>query len=196
MPHRRVVSTEMRLGHHLPIGARMRIISLLAVVLALSCAKVGEVPSSQLPPYLRPLPGAKNIDARWLGPEAGIAYSLAACYPATAELRLIAERISPMWTPRTEDYLNPGIPTSQVRGWTRYYDARKNHGEWVHHWAGQWQEPHGDILSYNLVYRSPGGWDVEPEKPATCDVFITAQVVSAEKVRELQRSAAARRRAR
>src|SRR5437870_10714902 len=85
--------------------ARMRIVLLLAVVLALSCTKVGEVPPSQLPPYLRPLPGAKNVDARRLGPEAGVAYSLAACYPATAELRLIAERISPTWTPRTEDYL-------------------------------------------------------------------------------------------
>ena len=170
-------------------------ISPFSLLLLFSCVRAYEASSSELPPYLLPLPGAKDVHSRRVGSESGVEYHLTACYPATAQLQEIASRVPSTWRTRTEDFLNPGIPTSQVRGWTDYYDATKHPEQKVHHWAGEWQEPAGGILTYDLLYRSPAKPESSLNEPTTCEVLVTATFMSRETVRELQQATASRRQA-
>jgi len=168
-------------------------ISPFSLLLLFSCVRAYEVPSSELPPYLRPLPGARDVHSRRVGSESGVEYHLTACYPAAVQLQEIASRVPSTWRTRTEDFLNPGIPTSQVRGWTDYHDATKHPEQKVHHWAGEWQEPAGGILTYDLLYRSPAKPESSLNEPTTCEVFVTATFMSRETVRELQQATASPR---
>lgn len=131
------------------------------------------------PPYLRPLPGASDVKVVNNGSDYALQYSMKACYPAAAELAAMARQFPAEWRPRREHFLNPGIPTSQVRGWTHYVDGRTNPVEYVDQWSGEWDDAAGRVLSIDLQYRSA------VENQRSCSVQVSASVLSPPTVKGL-----------
>lgn len=170
-----------------PHESRLAALASLVIVLTSACARPTKIAPEQLPSYLQPLPGAQEVAAKKSGPNAGVEYTLNVCYPADSALRSIGMRMPRSWHSRREDFLNPGIPTSQVRGWTNYYDDHNGHHEWVNRWSGQWQDNTGAVVNYDLAYRSPGVFETPQDVPSNCTMHVSAMLVSAEAVRKLQR---------
>lgn len=142
----------------------------------------------ELPPHLQPLPGA-TIEA--YGSSANgtvVRYHVTSCYPPTRELRAIAARIPSGWSPRRDDALNPGSPTSIVRGW--YTAAEQSQGVYfdLHQWSGQWQNARGDLLQYDLVYREPLNVPSPLRRPQNCQLQITASLLPRKTVDKLART--------
>jgi hypothetical protein len=72
-------------------------------------------------------------------------------------LRTISTRLEQAgWQPLKEDWLNPGLPTSHVRGWVYFEDSTTQPSTSVRGWNGDWKNSAHDILTYMLEYRCPG----------------------------------------
>ena len=151
------------------------------VVLATSCTQVGTTgePLALLPEVLEPLERAENTSAQVDGEIASVSYEIPTPYPADVELAEISRRVSPEWKPRTEDFWNPGLPTSQIRGWTDYIDGTTTPNTRVHAWNNQWQNSVGDLMVYQLLYRSktpPPG--IDSMNPTVDRLFVRAYLLS------------------
>lgn len=125
--------------------------------------------------------------ARRSGANVGIQYELTIAYPAAELLEHIRRQLTAEWTPRDEDLLNPGIPTSHVRGWTQHGDMTTSPPSWVHSWSAEWQNATSDILSYDLHYRYPTVGLERPstEAPQTTRLSVTATVLTSNQVRRM-----------
>ena len=87
-----------------------------------------------------------------------VAYRLAEEYPAPNAIQQISSQLSELgWVPLQEDWLNPGLPSSHVRGWTDFRDNVGNSPRHVHQWSAQWQAPDGNLVDYSLRYVYPEG---------------------------------------
>jgi hypothetical protein len=158
----------------------------LALLLASGGSSQWTISPDQLPLPLRPLPEARHVVAAGAAGEFAVHYDLQACYPASATLDLLLKRLPAEWVPRKENFLNPGMPTSHVRGWTHYEDDRTQPHSYVNHWAGEWDDTSGRILTYDLVFRS------RTENETSCNLEISATQLSAATVRALESSARGR----
>jgi hypothetical protein len=100
--------------------------------------------------------GATEVrQTRWQGHDQ-IVYRIQASYPAADVLKTIAERLGQLgWKPLKEDWLNPGLPTSHVRGWTYFEDDTTKPATSVRAWNADWENGAHDILTYLLEYRCP-----------------------------------------
>ena len=128
-----------------------------SLMLSIACLRVArEIPASELPSVLRPLPGAEHVHATRYGDEFTVAYDLRAAYPPAATQSAVEAQLATEWSPIREDIYNPGIPTSNVRGWTDFHDLTTSPDSWAHQWLGQWRSKGGDVLFYAFIYRSPG----------------------------------------
>ena len=97
------------------------------------------------------LPGARNINYGKVNKTDQIWYTIKVDYPATAVISTLLKQLSDKgWSPLKEDYLNPGLPTSIVRGWTQFEDGTKQPNDIVHSWSSDWQNTKGDVLMYIL----------------------------------------------
>lgn len=132
----------------------VRFFASACAVLLLACSGEGVTPP-EVGAALQPYPGSKVVKSE-KGAGASVMYEVAVPYPAEPVLEFIRGRVPPQFRPRNEDFLNAGVPTSHVRGWTDYADHSRKPHSWVHHWSGQWEDSGGNILSYDLIYRSPG----------------------------------------
>ncbi len=103
-------------------------------------------------PYLAPYPGSRVTSAAGID---AIAYEIDEPYPAERVLQFIKSRVPAEFRPLAEDFMNPGVPTSHVRGWTSYEDATTPTAS-VHQWQAEWKDAEGNILAYTLEYRSAG----------------------------------------
>jgi hypothetical protein len=100
------------------------------------------------------LDGAMNLQQ---GPSAYgtfyVSYGLMAEYPPSNVIQQISSKLNDLhWAPLKEDWLNPGIPSSHVRGWTEFLDDNRGALQHVHQWLAQWKDPSGNIVSYSLRY--------------------------------------------
>jgi hypothetical protein len=85
-----------------------------------------------------------------------IVYRIQAPYPAADVLRTITVRLEQRgWKPLKEAWLNPGLPSSHVRGWTYFEDDTTKPATSVRAWQGDWENNAHDILTYILEYRCP-----------------------------------------
>jgi len=118
---------------------------LLAVTaMSVSCRR-GTDAHVALPQELVVIESAKQIrsDRR---PDAGIEvlYVADQPFPATGLIERISRALpSQRWHPLTEDWLNPGTPTSHHNGWQSYIDGRKRPNTLVHAWSAQWKDDEG-----------------------------------------------------
>jgi hypothetical protein len=102
------------------------------------------------------LPRAKAVVHR---PDKGmqtVTYRLKMPYvseTAVASIRAAVEKKG--WRPLQEDFLNPGLPSSHVRGWGTVIDGTVMPNQRLHAWHGQWSNSSGDVLLYHLEYHCP-----------------------------------------
>lgn len=101
-------------------------------------------------------PGAEGVSwAEFEGTD-HVGYQVKVEYPAESIISCISKKLSENgWQPLKEDFWNPGLPSSQVRGWTHTTDASGHPEATVDGWATQWQNQAGDIAWYALQYRYP-----------------------------------------
>jgi len=158
----------------------------LALLLASGASSPSVISPDQLPPHLRPLPGAMHIVAARVAGGFAVQYDLQACYPASAKLELLSKRMPAAWVPRKESFMNPGIPTSQVRGWTHFEDDTTQPPTYVKHWAREWEDKSGSILTYHLMFRT------RTENETSCNLQISATQLSPATVRALESAAKGR----
>jgi len=102
------------------------------------------------------VPSATGIKQSVFQGKDQIIYHVHAEYPADDVINAIKVRVRQLgWEPLKEDWLNPGLPTSQVRGWTYFEDWTTRPRTSVQSWNGEWQNQSGDILQYMLTYTCP-----------------------------------------
>lgn len=131
--------------------------ALYLLVTALGCANAASRQElAKLPTCLMVPDGARDVypsferDGR-----ISVTYTLNTPYPADHILSSIEEALRGAgWTPLLEDFLNPGLRSSHVRGWTQFGDASRPPPTEVHQWLGDWTDSSGNVLVYALQYRS------------------------------------------
>jgi len=124
-----------------------------------SCVGPHSIDSAKLPVELTVPPGAREISTRESPGVTAVSYQLSADFPATTFLSDIQSRLAKAgWQPLDNDWLNPSVPSSHVRGWTQFYTSSGGRAV-VHQWIGDWLNPSGDILTYSLRYTSPASED-------------------------------------
>jgi hypothetical protein len=117
------------------------------------------VPDKATREVLVVLDGASRVER---GPAAlgsfYVAYSLTEEYPASNTIQQISSRLRTLgWMPLNEDWLNPGLASSHVCGWTDFLDMTKSPPQHVHQWLAQWKNSSGNIAVYSLRYSYPDG---------------------------------------
>jgi hypothetical protein len=101
-------------------------------------------------------PGAEGVNWEQFQGTDQLAYRVKVEYPADSIIACISKKLSENgWQPLKEDFWNPGLPSSQVRGWTHSTDATVHPEATVDAWATQWQNQAGDVAWYFLQYRYP-----------------------------------------
>lgn len=148
-----------------PNGWKAIIVLFVLVVLFGGCSR--DVLTN---PALVVLPGAIGVHAgRFRGTDQ-LQYKLAESYPAKPALSRISKELqSQGWKPLKEDYLNPGLPSSHVRGWTHFLDGSRQPVLEVRQWMADWTNARGDVLRYGLEYRWP-----EKGKEDLKTLYVTA----------------------
>ncbi len=85
-----------------------------------------------------------------------VTYTCDAAYPAADVLAYISKELQVNdWKPLKDDFLNPGLASSNVRGWTDFEDGTKHPSTHVFQWVADWENEAHDIVRYGLEYRSP-----------------------------------------
>jgi hypothetical protein len=134
-----------------------RYAALLAILLPWSSLRAVANDEAKLQPSFIVAPGAKEVRSTTFNGRDQLTYRVHSPHPAREVLDLInGELRSQGWTPRREDYLNPGVPTSNVRGWTYFDDLTTNPQSSVWQWNGEWESSRHNIVLYILEYRCPG----------------------------------------
>ena len=146
---------------------------------SVGCAQSRDIPVANLPPELLVPNGATEIVARGDGKTAAVKYRMSAPYPADSFLAEVKARLSLRgWKAAQTDLLNPTIPTSNVRGWTSYFDVRVSPHLAVHQWLGDWHNREGDVVSYALRYSSAADDPSrKPPPPSNSDLHVTAFLI-------------------
>jgi hypothetical protein len=106
-------------------------------------------------------------------------YCLNETYPAPNSLKQISMRLESLgWKPLDEDFLNPGLPSSHVRGWTEYSEGTTNSAPLVHQWLAQWQDDSGNIAAYTLKYSSLMKGTPDPTSLTVHGIWFPATTVA------------------
>jgi hypothetical protein len=171
---------------------RVALVVVVSFLSGLAC-KYPAAGSRQIrPDALIVLPGA--TDVRDTNENDGtVLYELNQDYPALPVTQTITARLeSSGWRPLREEFLNPGLSTSLVRGWVSVEDRTTGRPTQVYQWVGQWEDASRRIVWYVFAYDAvpgPGG-----EIRALGPLKVRATVLSAATVRRLQEIAAKNRR--
>lgn len=162
--------------------------------LAVGCARnPSSIVSSTLPGVLAPFHGAAGIkQAVYPSEAAAISYSLHIPYPASAIVAEVeAKAASSGWQPLNEDFWNPGIPTSSVRGWTSYLDHSRPDPAVMHQWQSCWRNKDGALLEYSFWYRTePFTGSTPPSAPGNDTLLVSAQLIEREAAEHMRKQGA------
>jgi hypothetical protein len=167
---------------------KKRLLVAAAWVLAGGACDQQGAPNEHLrPEALIVLDGAYEIENRDEN-EGTVLYKVNEPYPAGPAVETIRRRLeSRGWRPLSEDFLNPGVPTSLVRGWGNYEDRTGAVPVEVHQWTAQWEDDSKRIVWYVLTYdgiRGPGD-----ELRADGPLKIRATLLSQATVKALREAA-------
>jgi hypothetical protein len=158
---------------------RLVFVLLIAVVL-LDC----QTKSSQNPKdhsdSLIVLPGASNISYAKVNNAEQVWYTFKVEYPSSGAITGLQKKIDDKgWVTLKEDYLNPGLPTSAVRGWSKFEDVSKKPNNVVHSWNTDWQNKKGDVLRYHLNYRFPINGQPDMSSLTVVGIYVPAELAQA-----------------
>lgn len=109
-----------------------------------------------LPNFFIVVPGATGVKQSIFQGKDQIIYHLHSEYPADDVLGTISMHLKRLgWEPLNEDWLNPGLPSSHVRGWDYFQDRTTKPVTSARAWNGDWENSTHDILIYVLTYSCP-----------------------------------------
>jgi len=112
-----------------------------------------------------------------------LTYDVVAEFPASAVIGWISKKLERAgWEPLKYDFLNPGLQSSQVTGWTYFLDGTKDPIQCVHQWLGQWKDAAGNFVDYGFRYKRVGC-----ETSDLTDLEVNAEYVPAAAFRQEQK---------
>jgi hypothetical protein len=114
---------------------------------AWACDHASEQLRTKLPAGLVLLPGAQQVTHGGDDRSVSIGYEVDLPFPAGALLDAVNRALGEHWPPLNDLWLNPGVPSSHVTGWTYFPDGR-------HYWSGQWRSADDRMVEYVLQYQS------------------------------------------
>jgi hypothetical protein len=99
---------------------------------------------------------AKNVACRKIaGDRRQLTYRVDAEHPAQKIIEGIKRNLGARgWTPMQQDYFNPGLANSLIRGWEYYEDRATKPTTSVQYWQVDWRRGR-EIVTYRLEYRCP-----------------------------------------
>lgn len=101
-------------------------------------------------------PGATRVSRTEFQGKDQLTYRVEASYPARNILKLVTGRLRTLgWVGLKEYWLNPGLPSSLIRGWDYFEDQTTRPATSVRAWQADWENRRHDILVYILEYRCP-----------------------------------------
>jgi hypothetical protein len=110
-----------------------------------------------------------------------LTYLLDTDYPVESTISFISAGLQKRgWDALRDDFLNPGTPTSLVRGWMQYEDASRDPRASVRQWACDWEDGAHNITRYDLKYRYPMSGTHDPPDSRMLHVvslYIPANIV-------------------
>jgi len=107
-------------------------------------------------------------------------------YPAEPTISFISAELQKRhWEPLREDFLNPGIPSSQVRGWTQFEDRAQEPRASVRQWGCDFEDGAHNITLYYLEYRYPLSGAHDP--PDTRMLHVMGLYIPAEVAEKMKR---------
>ena len=164
--------------------SRSLLAALILVAAFAACRRsTGYVPVTllSLPNELRPLSGALDADASSV-PDGliWVRYKLAEPYPARNALGLLRMRLEMRgWQPVAHAWLNPNEPSSHTAGWFEFYDPLHQPPSMVHQWMAEWRSSTGEVVIYDLQYRSPRAEAAPPgSHPDSGQLQVKGELIS------------------
>jgi hypothetical protein len=153
---------------------------LLAIVVFIGCQTKSSQNPKDYSDSLIVLPGASNISYGKVNNTDQVWYTLKVEHPASDVINGLQKKIDDQgWMALKEDYLNPGMPTSAVRGWSKFDDVSKQPHTVVHSWNSDWQNKKGDVLRYHLNYRHPINEQPDMSSLTVVAIYVPADVALA-----------------
>jgi hypothetical protein len=150
---------------------------LISCLLIQGCNSSNEKDAAKYSDSLIVVAGAKDLHYTKLEGTDQILYIVEAEYPANSVLQEIFQKLEAKgWRPFQEDYLNPGLPSSHVRGWTDFIDATKKQRKKVYQWLAQWENKNHDILWCTLRYSYPDVGKPNLSDLTVSKVFIPSKI--------------------
>jgi len=105
-------------------------------------------------------------------------------YPATSVIKQLSAQLEANgWKPLKEDYLNPGLPSSHVNGWSDFEDHSCPPIEIVHQWMGDWEDKYGNIVRYVFRYEYPKNKDKNLSILQIHEIYSPASLIKLRKER-------------
>lgn len=140
------------------LSREKRLSWILVAVGLILLATVIPVVFGRKPDSLVVVAGARDVHYSWFPFGKQVRYEMTEPYPAVTVLKEISDQLTKHgYKPLRNSYLNPGQPSSHVRGWTFFVDGTHTPEEDVEQWLAQWENPRGNVVGYVLQYRSPRG---------------------------------------
>jgi hypothetical protein len=153
----------------------MWLLSFAAIVYFAGCDKSFDKKPKNYPDALILLPNAKGVKYYELGGSFQLTYKIATEYPATDSIATISNQLKQNnWIALKEDYLNPGLSSSHVRGWTSFKDSTKKPPQIVHQWIADWENQTGEVIRYWFLYQYESGKPKDLRHLTVTAIFIPA----------------------
>lgn len=155
------------------------LITLIGCLLIFGCTSPTEKNAAKYSDALIIVTNAKEIRYDRNGGSDQVLYVVKEDYPAASVLHDISQKLAAKgWKPLLEDYLNPGDPSSHVRGWTYGIDAQKAQRKIVYQWLAQWENNNHDILWCTLRYTFPEKGREDLKTLRVIIAFIPAKIAA------------------
>ena len=108
-----------------------------------------------------------------------LSYVTESDYPATKILSFISNDLRKKgWNTLDQDFMNPGLPSSHIRGWTVSGEGIQGSTSVVHQWSADWENEEHDIVRYDLEYRSLDGSTRDLRTLRVTAIYIPARTAA------------------
>lgn len=155
-------------------------IFILTVILFVGCQNKSSQNPKDYSDSLIIYPDATNVFHAKVNQTEQVTYNLKVSYPASEVINVISKNIEGNgWVPLKESFLNLGIPTSFVRGWTIFEDGAKQPNVVVHSWHSDWKNKNEDIPEYILSYSYPVNTQPDLSSLSVVAIFIPSDTATA-----------------
>jgi hypothetical protein len=162
------------------LSGRKRLLFVILAAAALPAILMACNRTAPQPHSLIVLPGAKDVHYGSLKGTDQVRYELQVRYPAKSTLAELSNQLAKQgWKPLKNDFLNPKLPSSHVRGWTFFGDATRKPEETVRAWMADWTDAKGNVVTYALRYRSPVGTSENTSQMEVYGIYVPAKVAKA-----------------